>query len=287
MAKKKNEFTLEREEWERFQRIGAKEIAPYFRKALNDTLIPVINFVERFGVNALQMSMPIDPNVWNNAYLQAYNKLGMKSARKQYYYMRRMDGLLEEKASAIEIFVDVWSSLLRDYAINYTNLMASQLNATTIEMINKALGETTILGLDWDNSIRLFIKNIKGEFKKRAGVISRTESTTISNLGKAISARSYIDSVGGQGYKVWLGRNDNRERQTHIDENNTIIPIDDLHIVGGESCERPGDINLSAKERINCRCTESYLSQNRYLYFERRGRIVNGKLLGASGNRNS
>lgn len=287
MAKRRvSEFKQERIDFDRFHKSASKEVAPYFRKALLLSIKPTIEYAKTFGLEALSMTLvpPITTSVWNNTYERVYNVIGLRMARKEYYRQRNLDAT---KASAISLLIDVWTSLLRDYALNYTYRIARELNNTTIEMIKKALGDTLQLGLDWEGSIRLFEKQLNGDVKLRTGVISRTEATTISNLGKAIGARSYIDEQGGQGYKVWLGRDDEKERPTHIEENNTIIPIDDLHIVGGEACERPGDINLSAKERINCRCTESYMSETRYNAYEKRGRIINGKLIGASGNRNS
>lgn len=294
MAKRTNEFRQERIDFERFQKNGAKEIAPYFRKALKQSIKPTIEYAQTFGLEALSMVLipPISTNIWERTYLDTFNLLGMRMAKKEFYRQRNLDAKYEEKASAIELLIDVWTSLLRDYALTYTYRIARELNDTTIKIIKEALGDSLELGLDWDGSIRIFEKLLNGKMKTRTGTISRTEATTISNLGKAIGAQSYIDSVGGQGYKVWIGRNDDRERPTHINENDTLIPLDDMFELEAEGekidfCIRPGDIDLRAENRINCRCTLSYLSQNRYNYYLKRGRIINGRLVGASGNRNS
>ena len=114
--------------------------------------------------------------------------------------------------------------------------------------------------------------------RTRSLTISRTEATRTANLGKEIGARSWIDEQGGQGYKMWLGRVVN-ERPTHLAVNNTIIPIDDLYQVGDEQAQRPGDVSLSAAEVINCRCSQSLMSQNRYNQLVARGRIVNSKVV--------
>lgn len=286
MAKRIDEFKQERIDYERFHKTAWKEIAPIFRKALNQSVKPTLDFINNFGLDALNIvTPPINANVWTLAYNQSYELLGMKSARKEFYRQRNLDGLYQEKASAIELLIDVWSSILRDYALNYTYLISRELNTRTIAIIEKALGDTLALGLDSQGAIRLFEKTLRGELRLRTGLISRTEATTITNLGKAVGAEGYLNQVGGQSYKVWLGRNDKRERHTHLEENNTVIKIDEMHTVGDELAERPGDPKLSAGERINCRCTESYLSENRYNYYVKRGRIVNGKLLGASGGR--
>ena len=286
MAKRIDEFRQERIDYERFHKTAWKEIAPIFRKALNQSVKPTLDFINNFGLDALNIvTPPINSNVWTLAYNQSYELLGMKSARKEFYRQRNLDGLYQEKSSAIELLIDVWSSILRDYALNYTYLISRELNARTIAIIQKALGDTLALGLDSQGAIRLFEKTLRGELRLRTGLISRTEAMRISNLGKDVGARSYLDNIEGQSYKVWLGRADKRERQTHIDENNTLIELESKFDVGGFLADRPGDTNLPASEVINCRCTVSYLSQNRYNYYKKRGRIVGNKLVGSSGNR--
>ena len=283
MAKKPkrriNEFTQERKDYAKSHSIAEKEILPFVRRALRDTVAPVIKHIELYGFTNLIPEAIINRSVWREMYPKIYQKLGMKFAKKEFYRQR---GLEAQKASAIDFLIDVWSSMLRNYAFSHINLMENELNETTIRIIKEALGDSYLLGVDRDNAVRLFIKDIQGRFRKRAGTISRTEATTISNLGKDIGARSWIDQQGGQGYKVWLGRNDIKERPSHIQENNTILPIDDEFDLSGQLAQRPGDVNLSASQRINCRCVCSYMSENRYNGYLRRNRIVDGKLLGAS-----
>jgi len=284
MAKKRkvNEFRQERVDFAKSHAIAEREILPFIRKALKQTVAPVIFHAKTYGLDNLMPEALINKDVWSQVYPKIFNKLGMKFARAEYYRQRNLDRAIETKASAIDFLIDVWTSQLRDYALRYTYQISRELNETTLKIIREALGSEYLLGLDGDAKIRLFIKDITGKFKLRAGNISRTESTTIANLGKDIGARGWIEEAGGGGYKAWLGRNDKKERHTHLEENNTILPIDDFHIVGGEQCQRPGDVSLSAKERIGCRCTETYMSNTRYQAYKKRGRIIGGKLIGAS-----
>lgn len=272
-----NEFKEERSIFARQQRILEKALLPIFRKALKESVSPVIEFVRSNGVN-INATTLVNPNIWNKAYLQAYN-FANKIAKQEFYRQRALE---RQKASAIDFLVDIWTSTFRNYALNYVYGISRELNQTTIDIISKALGDTLVLGLDRDGAIRLFEKTVNGAMRLRSLVISRTEATTISNLGKEVGARSWIEQQGGQGYKVWLGRNDARERPSHLQENNTILLLEDKYDLSGESCDRPGDVNLSAKERINCRCTQSLMSENRYNAYIKRGRIVDGKLIGAS-----
>lgn len=282
MAKRKaNEFMQERIDYAKDHSIGEKQILPLVRKALKATIAPVIAHAELYGLTNLMPEAIINRNVWREMYPKIYQQLGIKFARKEFYRQRSLEPI-ETKASAIEFLIDIWTSQLRNFALNYTYQIERELNDTTTRIIKEALQDAYNLGIDADGAIRFFIKDVNGKFRMRAGTIGRTEATTISNLGKDIGARGWIEQQGGKGYKVWLGRNDNRERQTHIEENNTLVEIDDYFNVGGEDAQRPGDVSLSSKERINCRCTVSYMSENRYNAYVKRGRIVNGKLVGAS-----
>lgn len=282
------EFRIERKIFARQQRIAEKTLVPIFRKAFRDSVGPVIDFVKYAGTSTVLLSL-INNNVWLVAYQQAYSQLPLKIAKQEYYRQRGLEVETESKASAIDFLVDVWGSIFRDYALNYVYQISRELNETTVKIITEALNDVNVLGLDRDGSIRLFIKTVEGKLKLRTNTISRTEATTLSNLGKDVAARSWIEEQGGQGYKVWLGRNDIRERPSHIHENDVIIPIDDKYELidpatetQSDPCLRPGDVHLKAKNRIRCRCTQSLMTENRYSAYLKRGRIVDGKLKGAS-----
>lgn len=276
-----NEFDIERDEFAKFHKNAEKECLPIYRKALAASIAPVIEWVNQNGIEGVPYEILIKRDVWRRAYNDTYQLIGMRAARKEFYRQRRLDGIAEEKSSAIEFLVDVWSGLLRDYALEYTYLIERDLNRRTVELIRDALGDTFALGLDRTGAIRLFEKTINGVMRARSGTISRTETTTIANLGKEVGARSWIDQTGEQGYHVWLGRIVG-ERPTHVATNDTILPLEDEYLVGGELALRPGDVRLSPKERISCRCTQSIMSQIRYNAYVKQGRIVDGKLVGAS-----
>lgn len=275
------EFRQERIDFAKFHKTATKEVRPMFRNALIKSYQPVIDAVESgMDMQSIPVDAIIKKDVWRNLYVNAYEKIGMRMAKREFYRQRNIEGL-SQKATAIDFLVDIWSGTLKEYALKYTYSIERLLNEKTVEIITRALGEAYELGLDKYGRTRLFLKAMKDNVNIRSLTISRTETTTMANIGKAVGAQSWIDKQGGGGYKVWLGRVID-ERPTHIETNDTIIPIDDLYLVGGEPCERPGDVSLSAKERINCRCTQSFMSQNIYNQYVKRGRIVNGKLVGAS-----
>jgi len=276
------EFRQERIDFARFHKSAEKECRSMFRKALRNSYQPVIDAVAGgMDMRNIPVALIIRTDVWRSVYPALYERIGMRMARKEFYRQRTLEGI-ESKASAIDLLINVWSSLLRDYALTYTYQIERYLNDRTIELITKALGDSYELGVDRLGRTRLFNKWIRENLQKRGDTITRTEVTSMANLGKRIGADSWIKQQGGQGYKLWLGRQDPRERKTHLEENDTILMIEELHVVGGEQCEAPGDVRLTPKERANCRCTESYMSENRYNGLVKRGRIVNGRVIGAS-----
>jgi hypothetical protein len=274
-----NPFNQERIDYAKYHKTAEKQLLPLFRKALYETIKPIIDVVNTIGLSSVTPEM-INRNVWQKTYQNAYNLIGMKIAKREFYTQRRLDGGLEEKSSAIDFLADVWDSILRNAANNYVLNIQNDLNDTTMKIIRDALGEAYELGLDEDGTVRLFLKIMTDKQKERAKNFSRTEATTLSNLGKEIGAKSWIEQNGGKGYKMWLGRNDARERPSHLAENNTILEIDDLYDLDGELAQRPGDVNLSPNNRINCRCTQSIMSQNRYNAYVKRGLIKYGKVIG-------
>lgn len=277
---KRNEFYAERVEFAKFHNTAEKELLPYFRKAIQASIQPVINWVNTFGTENVPVDKLIKRDVWAIVYPNVYQLIGLRMARKEYFRQRKLEGI-EQKASVTDFFKDVWSGKLKDYAANYAKYIQEELNNTTIELLKRALGDDAILELDSMGRVRFFLQKIKGLMQTRTENISRTEATSISNLGKEIGARTWIDENGGEGFKMWLGRNDERERPAHLRENNTIIPIDDYYVLDGFEAERPGDVRLPGNLRIMCRCTQSIMSQNRYNALQRAGRIVGGRVIDA------
>lgn len=275
-----NEFKQERIEFARFHKNAEKQVLPIVRKALNKQIENVVAWVKHNGVENVPVEILIDRGVWRTLYPQMYEQVGMSMARLEYYRQRRLEGNAS-KASAIEFLKNVWSGKLRDYALSVVNALSVSLDQKTADLIKQALGESGSLEIDRLGRIRFFYDKVKQQIKERSIAISRTETTRSSNLGKDIAARSWIEEQGGEGYKVWLGRIQG-ERPTHLAANDTIIPFNNLFSVGGHDCMRPGDLQLPPQESIMCRCTMSIMSENRYRAYQKRGRINNGRLSGAS-----
>jgi len=89
--------------------------------------------------------------------------------------------------------------------------------------------------------------------KARAERIARTEATGALNAG-ADATRGELADLGLVTGKTWLAVLDKDTRDDHEEANGQTVGVNDPFKVGGEECAYPGDVNLSAGQRVNCRC---------------------------------
>ena len=89
----------------------------------------------------------------------------------------------------------------------------------------------------------------------RAMFISECVANSILNY------RQYSKAVkAGKTKKKWIDVGDKRERKTHLEVGETILPIDEPFSVGDSLLQFPKDTSLgaSADEIVNCRCSIQY-----------------------------
>jgi hypothetical protein len=247
---------------------------PIFLSALRKQIEPVLAWVAEFGINP-PLDALIKPSVFRIPIRQAYEIVGTLAAKREYYYMREMEG-----KGFIDFLVDKWRALFNDYATTYAYRIENDLSETTKEEIRIALRYAYENTLNANQTAAYIRKSVYNEISRtRAVMIARTEATTASNLGKEIGAKEWLKETGQAGYKQWLGRGDSRERgfgtdHGHWDLNNDIIPIEqDWTLVDGKGVvshgQRPGDTRLPANQRIRCRCTQLFMSARRYERMQR------------------
>jgi len=259
-------------EYERQRTNYEKRIRPLFLSALQRQVQPVINWLE-LNPGSPPLVALIDSQIFVRPMISAYKLTGNLAAKREYYYQRRGNGT----KSIIDILSSIWESSINNYATQYAYRITNELSQTTIEIIQNALSYGYSENMN-NNQLASYIKKqVQGVISKsRAILIARTESTTAANLGKAEGAQAYFKEQGINGYKEWIGRNDGRERHTHVLNNGVTIPIDQDFEVGADLGQRPGDVNLSAKERCNCRCTVIYMSERAFLRRESQAKFTLG-----------
>lgn len=233
---------------------------PIFLRSLQSQVNPVVEYIRRTGNTNPPLDILVMPNVFIRPIQQSYEMVGMLAAKRQFYLMQGT-----ENKAIIDFLIDAWRSVFLDYATNYAYQIDNELSETTKEEIRQALAEAYEQGLNADRTATYIREKVGRRISRsRAVLISRTESATAANLGKRTGAESWLTENNEKGYKQWIGRNDGRERTTHIQLNDDIIPMDNNFMVGNDKGQYPGDVNLSADERCNCRCTVIYMSERRY-----------------------
>lgn len=126
-----------------------------------------------------------------------------------------------------------------------------------IKTIKDSLGENATI-IDLQNAIYALISKSQSFYKWQALRIARTETTSASNFA-AIKAAQESDLVLD---KMWISVQDNRTRITpfdHLDMNGQKQELEKPFFVGGQNIQYPGDVNASAGNVINCRCTISFI----------------------------
>jgi len=261
---------------EEYSNIYAKQHAryerrayPIFLRALHEQIQPTLKWI----ADNQDVNPPLDalviPAIWRNPMVEVYEMIGTLAARREYFFMRATD------KGALDFLIEAWRQIFYMYSINYAYRIENELSETTKEEIRRALQYSYENNLNADQTASYIRKKVYNEISRsRAVMIARTETTTAASLGKETGAKSWLKEQDQKGFKQWIGREDSRERGRETDTmhwhlNDQIIPIDEKFTFtdadGVTSYGMmPGDVNLPANQRIQCRCTLIYLSQRRY-----------------------
>lgn len=140
------------------------------------------------------------------------------------------------------------------------------LNVHLLEKVVLPISQTTIK--DIDRVLQKAIDGGWGVYKTvseleesdipdwRAKMIVRTETVRAANFAQLVAA----DDKDFEMEKQWIATEDARTRVTHSHQG-----VDgqrrDLYEPYSNGCMFPGDPNASAKETVNCRCTEGYFAK--------------------------
>jgi hypothetical protein len=133
-----------------------------------------------------------------------------------------------------------------------------RITETAREDIVDILTEARRDGAGIEEMAQILDDEIEDVNQRRGRVIARTETITASNKASQFGAKQ----TGLTLEKQWVDSDDLRVRTSHeIIGNQDPIPIDDLYIwtspkEGRVKAQFPGDPNLPAAERIQCRCVE-------------------------------
>lgn len=156
---------------------------------------------------------------------------------------KNIAGTLPYDEAELTRFVE--SSLIR---------FSQEVNQTTLDELNAFMVEANNQGYGIDK-IKKFIKERFVEYRKnRAETIARTEVNGIANGMSDMRYKIALNDGVISGLE-WLTTMDGKQRDIHGDANGQVIGVGEQFTVGGEKMNHPGDVNASASNRINCRCT--------------------------------
>lgn len=163
-----------------------------------------------------------------------------------------------KKFKPLPLFNEAFQLFLTDYyqqfgGANITLLTETYISAIVTEIRKATFENETVIQM----RDRIFQTVNKPNFYKwQALRIARTETTFAMNSAKVVSG----EVSGLTMEKVWIGKNDGRERPSHIAMNDTAVGQNELFDLGGEKMAFPGDRShgASAGNLINCRCTFGY-----------------------------
>lgn len=164
---------------------------------------------------------------------------------------------------------DVWVNELLKYLSTENYGLVKDITEETRNQIAKGIRKAIDEGLGIPEAAKLIMGDQVN--RVRAKRIARTEILSASNHG------SYIGALSNefQTTKHWVSVFDSRTRRKprdkfdHLDMDKQIADLKSPFIVSGQPALYPGDVRLSAGNRINCRCT---------LYFKAK-RDANGLII--------
>lgn len=153
-------------------------------------------------------------------------------------------------AAAVGVRFDLENPLVAE-AIDRQVAMLDQYGERLREHVGDTLQEAAHEGLSIPDTVKRMRES--GEFSKaQATTVARTEIISASNDGAITAVRAAGSET--HPFKRWLATDDDRTRLTHQRAHNQQVRLEDPFTVGSETCDHPGDTNLSGGERINCRC---------------------------------
>ena len=150
-------------------------------------------------------------------------------------------------------------------ALAFVRDQGAQLVSLVQQTTKDLLGAIIANGFEQGQSIPAIVQQIRSQWpdvaRYRAVRIVRTEVITASNVGQITGARSTADAFGFDLVKEWVATEDGRTRISHRIADEQQRPLNAPFTVHGFPAMYPADPSLPPAERVNCRCTVSFIVQ--------------------------
>lgn len=171
--------------------------------------------------------------------------------------LRKENPIQLKKWKPLPFFSEAFQNFLIQYYSKYGGALIRTLSETmTASVVSEIINGTYENETVEEMRDRIYKTVNKRDFYLwQAMRIARTETGFAMNSAKEIAGQT----SGVLMQKVWIGRNDGRERRSHLHANGQKVDQNEMFSVGGIKMKHPGDReNGTAKETINCRCTFGY-----------------------------
>lgn len=109
-------------------------------------------------------------------------------------------------------------------------------------MFMKMLGEAAKIGIEKE----------RAELKAKYLGFSAADIQAINLANSQIAAK--FARAGVAVFKRWVSLHDGKTRDSHLEADQQFQVLESPFLVGGEKGYYPGDMEFSARQRINCRC---------------------------------
>lgn len=171
--------------------------------------------------------------------------------------LRKDNPVQLKKWKPLPFFNEAFQQFLIQYYSKYGGKLIKTLSQTMTESVVSEIKNGTYENETVEEMRDRIYKTVnKRDFYLwQAMRIARTETGFAMNSAKEIAGQT----SGVLMQKVWIGRNDGRERASHVRANGQKVDQNEMFSVGGVKMKHPGDReNGTAAETINCRCTFGY-----------------------------
>lgn len=248
--------------WLKQHAAGEKLLSRTLRKFFKEQAARVVGKIQDLGLSADVASKAIDEAAETTLLLSAVATpiigmigTGADSVIKQAKKPKSAKAFDSEPLKNFKLPQWVEQEIERAFGLLEKQDYWQDIQKATTESVADAVRKA----IDEGMSMAKAAKMLQADFafsKARAAAIARTETTGAYNLGHQASY-DFLHQSGDVKGKEWLAVSDDDTRASHEEADHQIVAVNEDFTVGGESAPYPGAPSLSARNRVNCRCTSA------------------------------
>lgn len=248
--------------WNRRQMGVEKRWRSKVKTALDHQVNMVVSYVKAEGLYStkLNLSLLVPYEGLYQVLKSMYVNAGLFEANTEYARLKREEG---QKYRGFGFNKEWTDAILAYFRSNLLDKVVLPISENTKGWIGEVLDKATVEGWGVEDTAREIMTKAKDINRKRARVITRTESVRAMNVAALIG----IEKSSLVMDKVWIDAKDHRERLSHkVCGRQKQIDINEPFANG---LMYPGDPAGPAKEVINCRCKVAGVPRR-----DERGRVI-------------